>query len=128
MTPAFAPKHRIQSRKVASLHLMRKFHIAISVSDVEKSVTDYSVRLGMAPVVIVPNEYALWRTETLNLSIRRTADKPGSLSHLGWEDGSANEYSTETDCNDIVWERFSPLDQENEIKAAWPSVSYVADI
>lgn len=106
---------------------MRKIHIALSVANIDESVADYSARLAMAPVAIVPNEYALWRTETINLSIRRTVDRPGTLRHLGWEDGQASEYSTETDCNGIVWERFSPRDQEHEIKSAWPSVMYSAD-
>lgn len=106
---------------------MRKIHIALSVANIDESVADYSARLAMAPVVIVPNEYALWRTETINLSIRRTIDRPGTLRHLGWEDGLASEYSAETDCNGIVWERFSSRDQEHEIKTAWPSVTYSAD-
>ena len=104
-----------------------RFHIAISVSDIAISVIDYSERLGMAPVLIIQNEYALWRTETINLSIRRTTDKPGILRHLGWEDNLAKEYSAEPDCNGIVWERFSPIDQEKEIKAIWPSVNYSAE-
>jgi hypothetical protein len=107
--------------------LMRKIHIALAVADIDESVADYSARLAMAPVVIVPGEYALWRTETINLSIRRTIDKPGTLRHLGWEDCSAGGYSAESDCNGIVWERFSCRDQEQEIKTAWPAVTYSAD-
>lgn len=50
---------------------MRVLHLALAVSNIEQSVADYSARLGVLPVVVVPGEYALWRAEALNLSIRK---------------------------------------------------------
>lgn len=98
----------------------KRFHIAIGVSDVSESVRDYSVRLGCAPAVHVPDEYALWRTEAVNFSVRRAPDRIG-LRHLGWEDASASAFSEETDTNGIVWERFSAEQQRQEIERYWPS-------
>jgi hypothetical protein len=97
-----------------------KFHLAISVEQLDASIEEYSRRLGCEPCAIVPNEYALWRTATLNFSIRRTEDKPGTLRHLGWEDESAEALTEETDINGIVWERFAPHHQQQEIETLWP--------
>lgn len=100
---------------------MKKFHIAINVADLASSVKDYSERLGSVPVVMVPNEYALWRTPTLNFSIRKEHSSPrGSLRHLGWEDDSAVQFTQETDVNGIVWEKFNEDLQKEEIKQIWP--------
>ena len=103
---------------------MKKIHIAIGVSDIERSVKDYSKRLGM-PSFVVPNEYALWRTECVNFSIRRVAESPGTLRHLGWEDQTASDFTQDTDVNGIVWERFNANHQAEEIKDAWPQSNYV---
>ncbi len=100
---------------------MRKFHIAISVADLQSSVKDYSKRLGSKPAVLVPGEYALWRTPTLNFSIRKDrSSRAGALRHLGWEDDSATQFSQETDANGIVWEKFNEGLQKEEIKQNWP--------
>jgi hypothetical protein len=99
---------------------MRKFHIAISVSDLQNSITEYSSRLGVDPTLVVPNEYALWRTAFLNFSIRKTSELSGSIRHLGWEDSAAKCFSQDKDCNGIVWELFSEMDQLNEINSVWP--------
>ena len=96
---------------------MKKIHIAIGVSDISRSVKDYSERLGCQPVVVIANEYALWRTDILNFSIRYDAANPGMLRHLGWEDSSACEFTQEKDVNGIVWERFTTEQQSNEIKS-----------
>ncbi|MGF1491034.1 MAG: hypothetical protein ACFBSC_00980 [Microcoleaceae cyanobacterium] len=45
----------------------QKFHIALNVKDLAESIQDYSKRLGCEPQVVVPGNYALWRTETLKL-------------------------------------------------------------
>jgi hypothetical protein len=99
---------------------VKRFHIAISVADIARTVEDYSRRLTCPPTVVVPNEYALWRTSTVNLSIRRVGEKPGTLRHLGWEDPSASSFSKEVDVNGIVWERFSAEQQAREIANTWP--------
>ena len=99
---------------------MKKIHIAIGVSDIAKSVEDYSIRLDCQPSVVIPNEYALWRTETLNFSIRKVSEFPGTLRHLGWEDPAVSIFTQDTDTNGIVWERFNAELQADEIKKAWP--------
>ena len=99
----------------------RRFHIALGVADVALSVEDYSRRLGHSPDVVVPGEYALWRTDIINLSIRRAPEGPGTLRHLGWEDESATIFSENTDINGIVWEVFSAAQQLREIHNSWPS-------
>ena len=87
---------------------MNKIHIAIVTNDIEATVKDYRQRLGCEPCVIVPNQYALWRTSILNLSIRQDSScKPGELRHLGFEDSEAKEFTSEKDVNNIVWEHFS---------------------
>jgi hypothetical protein len=105
---------------------MKRFHIAIGVTDLPCSIDDYTVRLGAPPSVVVPDEYALWRTETLNLSIRRTGEAAGVLRHLGWEDPSASSFSKETDINGIVWEHFNAQQQDREILDTWPHASGIA--
>lgn len=97
-----------------------KFHLAISVEQLDASIEEYSRRLRCKPCRIIPEEYALWRTDTLNFSIRRTDEKPGTVRHLGWEDESAEAFTEDTDINGIVWERFASSHQQQEIEALWP--------
>lgn len=101
--------------------MQKKFHIAIATDDLEATIQDYSHRLGAAPCVMIPGEYALWRTATLNFSVRQTADcPPGALRHLGWEDETATTLATDTDCNGILWETFAAHHQAAEIAEIWP--------
>jgi catechol 2,3-dioxygenase-like lactoylglutathione lyase family enzyme len=98
----------------------RRFHLALGVADLAASIADYSARLGMEPECVVPGEYALWRTESLNLSIRVVAaEEAGQLRHLGWEEPEAEAMATSVDVNGIVWERFSSAAQRQEIEALW---------
>ena len=95
---------------------MKKLHLAISTNDIKASITDYSERLGSPPCSVVTGEYALWRTEILNLSIRQDPScSSGGLRHLGWEDTNANEFTRDTDVNGIVWEHFNAQNQADEI-------------
>jgi hypothetical protein len=103
--------------------LNSKFHIALSVADLDASITDYSLRLGCSPCVVVPHEYALWRTDTLNFSIRETAEAGDKLRHLGWEDSTAESFTQDTDVNGIPWERFAASQQQAEIESLWPGVT-----
>lgn len=103
---------------------MKTIHIAIGVSDISASVKDYSVRLGHEPDVVVTEQYALWRTPNVNFSIRRVLEGAGTLRHLGWEDSAADLFSKDTDINGIVWEKFSPDAQAQEIRETWPDVNY----
>lgn len=105
--------------------IMKKLHIAISTDNVEETVADYSGRLGVQPCSFIRGEYALWRTESLNVSVRQDPDcKPGSLRHLGWEDPAAAEFSQNTDVNGIIWERFTAQHQADEINEIWPEANY----
>lgn len=100
---------------------MKKFHLAICTHDLTASVEDYSQRLGQPPQLVVEDEYALWRTDSLNVSLRYDQScSHGEVRHLGWEDETATEFSSDTDSHGILWERFSFAQQSEEIKALWP--------
>lgn len=104
---------------------MRKLHIALSTARIDETVEDYSLRVGVRRCAYVPGEYALWRTDSLNLSVRKDLESgPGTLPHLGWEDASANGFTSQTDVNGIVWERFTAQEQADEINELWPGTSY----
>jgi hypothetical protein len=104
---------------------MRKIHIAISTDKIEETIADYSARLGVQPCALIPGEYALWRTESLNVSVRQdTACAVGSLRHLGWEDPTAPEFTQDTDVNGIVWEQFTAQHQADEINEIWTEANY----
>ena len=104
---------------------MKKLHIAIATQNIEATVKDYSARLGAQPCSVVENEYALWRTDSLNISVRQDPQcKPGELRHLGWEDPSATEFTQDTDVNGIVWEHFTAQQQADEINAFWPEAKF----
>lgn len=104
---------------------MKKLHIAISTDNIAETIADYSARLGVAPCSSVPGEYALWRTDSLNISVRQDSDRdPGSLRHLGWEDPSADAFTQDSDVNGIVWERFTAQHQADEINELWPEADY----
>lgn len=107
---------------------MKKLHIALSTDNIEASIQDYSARLAAAPCSFVAGEYALWRTETVNFSIRYDVDAPsGGLRHLGWEDSDATQFTEETDTNGIVWENFNAQNQADEINTIWPEADYKVD-
>ena len=99
----------------------RKIHIALSVNNLDAVVSDYSQKLGCEPEIIISDEYALWRTNGLNLSVRVDNSVPaGSLRHLGFEDPDAQGFTSSTDPVGIIWERFREEDQKNEIREIWP--------
>ena len=97
------------------------FHIVLSVKSIAQSVEDYTQRLGQAPDIIVENEYALWRSDAVNFSIRQVGqgESCNTLRHIGFEDEDAQEMSESTDCNGIVWEHFAASHQDKEIKDLW---------
>ena len=107
---------------------MKKFHIALGVTHIEESVRDYSLRLGQEADVVIPGEYALWRTQTLNVSIRRVPLKDSAkLRHLGWENPEAEEFTKTLDCNGLLWEEFSAHQQALEIEKTWPGADYQSE-
>ncbi|MFO7859100.1 MAG: hypothetical protein R6V11_09325 [Ectothiorhodospiraceae bacterium] len=99
---------------------MRRFHIAIAVADVDASISDYSQRLGADPERVIPGEYALWRTDTLNFSIRRLPEVESAIRHIGWEDPAAQTLSIDHDVNGLAWEHFTAEDQLLEVRSMWP--------
>lgn len=104
---------------------MKRFHVALAVKDIDESILLYNQKLGCEPEVVISGEYALWRTEMLNFSIRLTSDQAERpIRHLGWEDPKATSFTCETDVNGVHWERFSQADQHNEILAIWPDVEF----
>src|SRR5690606_9384993 len=102
------------------LAMTKKFHLALSVADLDASIQDYAARLGVAPAAVVPGAYALFRTAHLNLSIRVEPGEAGRLRHLGFEDPAAERFSEERDVNGVTWERFTEAQQREEILARWP--------
>ena len=100
---------------------MRKLQIALGVRSITDSIADYTQRVSNQPHVIVPNEYALWRTENVNFSNRQipAGEVPG-LRHLGWEDDAASAFTDTRDCNGILWEEFGASQQLQEILELWP--------
>ena len=101
----------------------KKLHLALGVKDIGESVKDYSKRLGCDPVVKIDNQYALFRTDTLNLSIRRVDDSKLGLRHLGFESEEYSSFQTDTDCNGILWETFPKQAQIDEIVEIWPEAA-----
>ena len=105
-----------------SSSISRKFHLALGVENIEDSIKEYSRRLGQSPEVVIPQHYALWRTDTLNVSIRKVSrDESSGLRHLGWEEEGVQAFTTEVDCNHIPWESFTADQQAQEIARIWPS-------
>lgn len=104
---------------------MKKFHIALGVESIEATVHDYTQRLGQPPDLVVPGEYALWRTAHLNVSVRKSdSESAGTLRHLGWETNDAVAFTSDIDCNGIIWERFSAEVQAREINELWPGAGH----
>lgn len=107
---------------------MKKLHLAIATDNIDGTVKDYSQRLDCKPVLVIPGVYALWRSESFNISIRQYCDcRPGELRHMGWEDPSAEEFTTSIDVNGLLWESFTAARQAAEIEAIWPGTRYEPD-
>jgi hypothetical protein len=56
---------------------MKRFPVAFGIADVESFAGDYSQRLGCRPDLLIPGKYALWRTDAVNLSIRKVGHEEG---------------------------------------------------
>jgi catechol 2,3-dioxygenase-like lactoylglutathione lyase family enzyme len=103
---------------------MKRVHIAIGIANIDESIDHYSKKILSKPNVIVPGEYAMWRTNILNLSIRKVSEAPGMVRHLGFEEDGIEEFVEEKDINGIVWESFSPEQQHEEILKFWPNAIF----
>ncbi|WP_266170858.1 hypothetical protein [Dyella subtropica] len=94
---------------------MKRFHIALSVRDLDASIADYNARLGQAPSAVVRGKYAMWRTDLLNFSINQSPERAGQLRHIGFEDDAAHGFSSSPDVNGLEWEHFSAAEQDVRI-------------
>ncbi|MEK1906531.1 MAG: hypothetical protein AAAB13_12170 [Pseudomonas sp.] len=94
---------------------MKRFHIALAVENLDASIADYSQRLGQPASVVVPEQYAMWRTELLNFSINQQVGQGGRLRHVGFEDDQVSGYSSTRDVNGLDWELFSQVEQDQRI-------------
>jgi catechol 2,3-dioxygenase-like lactoylglutathione lyase family enzyme len=106
---------------------MKRFHIALAVADLNASIADYSERLGQPPSAVVPGLYAMWRTDLLNFSINETPDKAGQLRHVGFEDDTAEGYSSAVDVNGLEWELFSRQEQDRRIAGTYGKAVFTTD-
>jgi len=103
---------------------MKRLHIALAVKNLEASIIEFSRRLSSEPVAVANNRYALWRTQTVNLSISENPEKAGTLRHLGFEDSEASQLSSEYDSNGFEWEHFTVEQQRQEILQYYPDADY----
>lgn len=62
---------------------MKRFHVHVSVDDINRSISFYSTMFGVEPTVRKP-EYAKWMLEDprVNFAISKTERRPG-IDHLG---------------------------------------------
>jgi catechol 2,3-dioxygenase-like lactoylglutathione lyase family enzyme len=105
---------------------MKRFHITLSVADLDASIADYSTRLGHPPQTVVAGAYAMWRTDSLNFSIKREPEHAGQLRHLGFEDDEVRGVVREADVNGIAWEKFSALAQEQRVISTYGAPEHQA--
>ena len=103
---------------------MKRIHIALAVSKLDDAIEDTRHRLGVAPCVVVPDTYALFRTESANISLTENAKEAGQLRHLGIEDPEAATFTAEPGPDGLIWERFTAEHQAHEINAYWPQANY----
>ncbi len=70
---------------------MKRFHVHVAVSDLQKSTRFYSAMFGMQPTVL-KNDYAKWMLDDprINFAISERANAEG-LNHLGFQAESADE-------------------------------------
>ncbi len=106
---------------------MRRIHIALAISDLDDAIADIRSRLGVAPCVVVPDAYALFRTTSVNLSLTVNTEQAGQLRHLGIEDPKAKAFVTESGPDGFIWERFTAEQQADEINTYWPQANYTPD-
>ena len=70
---------------------MKRFHVHVAVSDLEKSVRFYSTVFGAQPSVVKP-DYAKWMLEDphVNFAVSQRGNTPG-VNHLGIQVDDAAE-------------------------------------
>ena len=103
---------------------MQILHIALAVKDLEEAICEYSRKFACEPTAIASKRYALWRTDSLNISITQIPDKAGQLRHLGFESQGLSEMYSEHDNDGIEWEYFTAEQQRQEIMQYYPDADY----
>jgi len=103
---------------------IKRMHVALAVQDLEAAIDEFSERLGAPPVVVAGGEYALFLVGCLNLSISEIPGQAGKLRHLGFEDTTSTSFQVDTDSNGFMWERFTLLQQAQEINERWPGTDW----
>jgi catechol 2,3-dioxygenase-like lactoylglutathione lyase family enzyme len=70
---------------------MKRFHVHVSVADLDKNIRFYSGMFGAPPTVVKP-DYAKWMLEDprINFAISRRGNAPG-VNHLGLQVDSDEE-------------------------------------
>lgn len=101
-----------------------KVHLAVAVTDLEISVAEYTRLIGAAPDLVIPGQFALWRTPILNMSLRCTGQAAGTVRHVGFERDDATRFEEYRDVNGLTWETFNKHHQADEIRAVWGDVAY----
>ena len=90
---------------------MKRFHVHISVEDLDANVRFYAAVLGVPPTVLKP-DYAKWMLEDprVNFAISQTGRKPG-VDHLGMQVDSDKELDSLRE--QLAAAEITALDQPN---------------
>jgi catechol 2,3-dioxygenase-like lactoylglutathione lyase family enzyme len=92
---------------------MKRFHVHISVDDLDRNVRFYTTVFGTSPTVLKP-DYAKWMLEDprINFAISKRGVKPG-VDHLGMQvesEAELNELRQQVAAAEIA-----ALDQQNTV-------------
>jgi catechol 2,3-dioxygenase-like lactoylglutathione lyase family enzyme len=90
---------------------MKRFHVHVSVDDLDANIRFYSTVFGLPPTVL-KEDYAKWMLEDprINFAISKRGMKPG-LDHLGLQVESNDELSALR--NHVRQAEIAALDQDN---------------
>jgi len=90
---------------------MKRFHVHVSVNDLDANVRFYSTVFGAPPTVLKP-DYAKWMLDDprVNFAISRTGRKPG-VDHLGVQVDSDDELASLRE--QLTEAEITALDQPN---------------
>jgi catechol 2,3-dioxygenase-like lactoylglutathione lyase family enzyme len=90
---------------------MKRFHLHVSVDDLEANIRFYSTVFGAPPTVLTP-DYAKWMLEDprINFAISKRGLKPG-IDHLGIQVESAAELTELR--GQVAAAEITALDQQN---------------
>jgi Glyoxalase/Bleomycin resistance protein/Dioxygenase superfamily len=92
---------------------MKRFHVHISVDDLDANVRFYSTMFSTPPIVLKP-DYAKWMMDDprVNLAISKRGLKPG-VDHLGVQVESATELAALRE--QVAAAEIAALDQKNTV-------------